>query len=61
MIASAIIGAVGGVIGGKLVAPMFNAGAAVPDAFTTAGLFFAASLAVASLLISNFVYKHWGL
>jgi uncharacterized membrane protein YeaQ/YmgE (transglycosylase-associated protein family) len=57
---SAIIGALGAVVGGNLVAPMFNAGAAVPEAFTTAGMFFAAALAVAFLLISNFVHSRWG-
>jgi len=60
MVGSVIIGGLGAVVGGNLVAPMFNAGAAVPDAFTTGGLFFAAALAVAFLLVSNFVHKHWG-
>jgi uncharacterized membrane protein YeaQ/YmgE (transglycosylase-associated protein family) len=60
MIGSAIIGALGGVVGGNLVAPMFNAGAAVPEALTTASVFFAAAVAVAFLLISNFVHKRWG-
>ena len=60
MIGAVIIGALGAVVGGQLVAPMFAAGAAVPDAVTSAGLFFAASLAVAFLLISNFVHKRWG-
>ena len=60
VIGAAIIGALGAVVGGQLVAPMFNVGAAVPEAFTTAGLFFAAAVAVAFLLISNFVHKRWG-
>jgi uncharacterized membrane protein YeaQ/YmgE (transglycosylase-associated protein family) len=60
MIGAVLIGALGAVVGGQLVAPMFTAGAAVPDALTSAGLFFAASLAVAFLLVSNFVHKRWG-
>jgi uncharacterized membrane protein YeaQ/YmgE (transglycosylase-associated protein family) len=60
MLGAVLIGALGAVVGGQLVAPMFTAGAAVPDALTSAGLFFAASLAVAFLLVSNFVHKRWG-
>ena len=61
MLGSAIIGALGGVVGGKFIAPMFNVGAAAPEAFTSAGLLFAATLAGAFLVISEIVYKRWGL
>jgi uncharacterized membrane protein YeaQ/YmgE (transglycosylase-associated protein family) len=61
LMGSALIGALGGVVGGKLIAPMFNVGAAVPEAFTSAGLLFAAALAGAFLVISEVVYKRWGL
>ena len=58
---SVLIGALGGAVGGMLIAPMFNVGAAAPDAFTSAGLLFAAALAGAFLVISEIVYKRWGL
>ena len=56
-----LIGALGGAVGGMLIAPMFNVGAAVPEAFTSAGLLFAAGLAGAFLVVSEIVYKRWGL
>ena len=61
LMGSVIIGALGGAVGGTFIAPMFNVGAAAPEAFTAAGVLFAAALAAAFLLISNFVYKRWGL
>jgi uncharacterized membrane protein YeaQ/YmgE (transglycosylase-associated protein family) len=61
LMGSTLIGALGGVVGGKLIAPMFNVGAAVPEAFTSASLLFAAALAGAFLVISEVVYKRWGL
>ena len=61
LMGAALIGALGGVVGGKLIAPMFNVGAAVPEAFTSAGLLFAAALAGGFLVISEVVYKRWGL
>jgi uncharacterized membrane protein YeaQ/YmgE (transglycosylase-associated protein family) len=61
LMGSVLIGALGGLVGGKLIAPMFNVGAAVPEAFTSTGLFFAAALAGVFLVISEIVYKRWGL
>ena len=60
LIVSIIIGAMGGVLGGKLVAPMFTDAAAVPDAFSMVALFFAAAVAGAALAVGNLVYKRWG-
>ena len=59
-VVSVIIGAVGGLIGGKLIAPMFTAAAAVPDAFSLSALFFAAAVAAGFLAAGNLVGKRWG-
>ena len=61
LMGSVLIGALGGAVGGKLIAPMFNVGAAVPEALTSAGLLFAAAVAGVFLVISEIVYKRWGL
>ena len=54
-----LIGAMGGFIGGKLIAPMFTA-ALVPGAFSVSALFFAAAVAAAFLAVGNLVYNRWG-
>jgi uncharacterized membrane protein YeaQ/YmgE (transglycosylase-associated protein family) len=59
MIVSMIIGAVGGVIGGQLVAPMFSAVAAVPADFNVSALVFAAAAAVTLLFVGNEVNNRW--
>ena len=56
-----LIGALGGAVGGRFITPMFSVGAAVPDALTSSGLLFAAAMAGAFLVISEIVYKRWGL
>ena len=61
LLGAIIIGALGGAVGGKLIAPMFNVGAAAPDAVTSAGLLFAAGLAAAFLLIGEIIFRRWGL
>lgn len=60
MMASMIIGGVGGFLGGKMIAPMFTAVAAVPGDFSAAALFFAAGAATALLAVGNLVYNRWG-
>ena len=60
MATSVIIGALGGVVGGELLAPVFNTGAAVPEALSAATLLFAALAAAALLVIGNVVHKRWG-
>lgn len=57
--ASMAIGAMGGVVGGSMVAPMFTA-AAVPGNFSFSGLFFAAAIAAALLAIGDMLYGRWG-
>jgi uncharacterized membrane protein YeaQ/YmgE (transglycosylase-associated protein family) len=59
MMISVIIGAVGGVFGGKLIAPMFAGAAVVPEAFSMTGLLFAAVVATAFLVVGNLVYNRW--
>jgi uncharacterized membrane protein YeaQ/YmgE (transglycosylase-associated protein family) len=56
---SILMGATGGFLGGKMVAPMFSA-AAVPSDFSLSALFFAAAVAAAFLAVGNLVYNRWG-
>jgi len=57
---SILIGAVGGFIGGKMVAPIFAAATAVPADFSSPALFFAAAVAAAFLAAGNLLYNLWG-
>jgi uncharacterized membrane protein YeaQ/YmgE (transglycosylase-associated protein family) len=56
---SVIIGAAGGVIGGKLIAPMFTSVEAVPDSFSGTSVLFAAVVATIFLVVGNLVYNRW--
>jgi uncharacterized membrane protein YeaQ/YmgE (transglycosylase-associated protein family) len=60
VVISIIIGAVGGIFGGKMIAPMFTAVAAVPADFSSSALFFSAAAAAAFLAVGNLVYNRWG-
>ncbi|HVC11647.1 MAG TPA: hypothetical protein VNE59_08440 [Burkholderiales bacterium] len=60
MVVSIIIGIAGGIIGGKVIAPMFTAAAAVPGNFSLSAVLFAAAIATAFLALGNMVYKRWG-
>ena len=60
MIVSILLGAAGGVVGGKLVAPMFGAVAAVPGGFSLAGLLVVITSAVACLVLGNLVHSRFG-
>ena len=60
MVVSIIIGAVGGFLGGKLIAPMFTAAETLPGAFSMSALFCAAAVAAAFLAVGNLVGKRWG-
>lgn len=59
-VVSIVIGALGGFIGGKVIAPMFTAGALAPGDFSAPALFFAAAGAAAFLAAGNLVYRRWG-
>ena len=60
MMVSIIIGAAGGFLGGKVIAPMFGASAPPSGDFSTAALVFAAACAAAFVLLGNFVHRRWG-
>jgi uncharacterized membrane protein YeaQ/YmgE (transglycosylase-associated protein family) len=57
---SVIIGALGGLFGGKVIAPIFITAGAVPGDFSMPALFFAAAVAAISLAVGNLVYDRWG-
>jgi uncharacterized membrane protein YeaQ/YmgE (transglycosylase-associated protein family) len=53
-----VIGALGGIVGGKLVAPAFT-GAAIPADFSAIALVFAVIVSAAFLYAGNFVHDRW--
>ena len=59
--ASIVIGAMGGVLGGKMIAPMLTAPvpAAVAADFSMSSLVIAALVASSLLFVANMVYKRW--
>jgi len=57
---SAIIGAAGGFVGGKLIAPIFLAANSAPADFSMPALFFAAAVASGFLFAGNLVSTRWG-
>jgi uncharacterized membrane protein YeaQ/YmgE (transglycosylase-associated protein family) len=57
---SIAIGAVGGFIGGKMIAPVFTAAAAIPSDFNMSALIVAAIVATAFLALGNLVQNRWG-
>jgi uncharacterized membrane protein YeaQ/YmgE (transglycosylase-associated protein family) len=59
-IVSILIGAAGGVAGGKLVAPMFGAVAAAPGEFSMAALVVVLATSVAGLALGNLVHNRFG-
>jgi uncharacterized membrane protein YeaQ/YmgE (transglycosylase-associated protein family) len=60
LLASVIIGMVGGFVGGNILAPMFGAGAVSAGEFNPFSLFVAFASATAILTISNMVHKRLG-
>jgi uncharacterized membrane protein YeaQ/YmgE (transglycosylase-associated protein family) len=58
-LASIIIGAMGGVLGGKMIAPMLTAPALVPADFSMSSLVIASLVAGTLLVVANLVYKRW--
>jgi len=57
---SIVIGVVGGLLGGKVLAPMFTAATVVPGDVSAAALAFAAGTAAALLAAGNFIENRWG-
>ena len=58
-LASLVIGTIGGLIGGKEIAPVFTINEAVASDFSLTALFFAAAVASALLALGHFVYYQW--
>ena len=61
MSASVIIGAVGGFVGGKLIAPLFAAVAAIPSDFSSSALIVATVVAGVFLAAGNLASSRWGI
>jgi uncharacterized membrane protein YeaQ/YmgE (transglycosylase-associated protein family) len=61
MIVSVIIGMAGGLLGGKVIAPMFGAGAAVPGDFSLSVLVVALACAAAFLYIADKIEERFGM
>jgi len=57
--AAVILGAMGGVLGGKVIAPLFAGATLVPGAFSGSALFFAAAVAAAILVTTHLVMARW--
>ena len=57
---SIAIGAVGALIGGKVLTPMFTTAAAAPDDLGMPALFFPAIAAAAFVALGNLLYVRWG-
>ena len=57
---SVLIGALGGFLGGEIVAPIFAAAAAGPGDFSMSALFYAGAVAAAFLVLGNMVHDRWG-
>ncbi len=60
MVVSMVIGLLGGVAGGKLVAPMFGVVASIPEAFSMAALVCALGSAAVILFIGDQVHARFG-
>ena len=59
MIPAIFIGATGGIIGGKLIAPMFTAVALAPADFRMSAMIFAIIFSAALAAIANMVLNRW--
>jgi len=60
MMVSVVIGATGGLVGGKLLAPMLGFSAAVPGDFSAAALLLAFMAAAGLLFIGDRIYARYG-
>jgi uncharacterized membrane protein YeaQ/YmgE (transglycosylase-associated protein family) len=58
---SIVIGAAGGLLGGKFIAPMFSVAAlpGAPDGITMSSMLFAMAAAVTFIAIANLVSNRW--
>ena len=60
MVVSVVIGLLGGVVGGKLVAPMFGVVASIPEAFSVVALVCALGSAAVILFIGDQMHARFG-
>lgn len=58
-IASVVIGAIGGVLGGKMIAPMLTSPVKIAGDFSMSSLVIAALVASVLLVVANLVNKRW--
>jgi len=58
-IASIVIGGFGGLLGGKMIAPILSAPAKIPGDFSMSALLIAAVVASTILVVANIVNKRW--
>jgi len=58
---SIVIGAAGGLLGGKFIAPMFSAAAlpGAPDGVSMSSMLFAMAAAVTFIAIANLISNRW--
>ena len=58
---SIVIGAAGGLLGGKFIAPMFSTAAlpGAPDGFSMSSMFFAMAVAVTFIAIANLISNRY--
>jgi uncharacterized membrane protein YeaQ/YmgE (transglycosylase-associated protein family) len=61
MAVSLIVGAVGGLAGGHLIAPLLGLAASVPDSFSAVPLLVALASAGALLFIGDRIYERFGM
>jgi uncharacterized membrane protein YeaQ/YmgE (transglycosylase-associated protein family) len=60
MVVSIVVGATGGVVGGKLLAPMLGFSAAAPEGFSAAALLLALMAAAGLLFIGDRIHARFG-
>ena len=60
---SIVIGAAGGLLGGKFIAPMFSAAAlpGAPDGISMSSMLFAMAVAVTFIAVANLVSNRWNI
>ena len=58
-VVSMVIGALGGVMGSKLLAPLFESASVQAGAFTTAGLLCAVGAAGVLLFTAHMIHSRW--
>ena len=57
--AAVILGGMAGVLGGKVVAPLFAGATLAPGAFSASALFFAVATSAAILVAIHFAMSRW--